>query len=103
MIFSYNTFEKRRRNYASSFFFIIYCRATSREELTNRGLLLICVETPFSGYPHSIPATPYRAITESGRAERWAARTIVKQFKIFLIIYVNIVDNRFTIWYNEYS
>lgn len=45
----------------------------------------------------------YRAITESGRAERWAARTIVKQIKIFLIIYVNIVDKCFTIWYNEYS
>ena len=45
----------------------------------------------------------YRAITERGEAERQAAYTIVKQFKIFLIIYVNIVDKCFTIWYNEYS
>lgn len=63
MIFSYNTFEKRRRNYASSFFFIIYRRATNRKELTNRGLLLICVETTFQDI-HTQQANrtvPYRA------------------------------------------
>ena len=61
--FSYNTFEKRRRNYASSFFFIICRRATSKEELTNRGLLLICVETTFQDIHTTKPprTVPYRA------------------------------------------
>lgn len=95
MIFSYNTFEKRRRNYASSFFFIIYRRATNRKELTNRGLLLICVETTFQDI-HTQP-NPVPCLIE--RANRLLLS--VKTSKNILINCVKLLDNIIIIWYNK--
>ena len=95
MIFSYNTFEKRRRNYASSFFFILCRRATSREELTNRGLLFICVETSFQDI-HT-QTNPVPCLIE--RANRLLLS--VKTSKNILINCVKLLDNIIIIWYNK--
>ena len=96
MIFSYNTFEKRRRNYASSFFFIIYRRATSREKLTNRGLLLICVETTFQDI-HTQNKQTAPCLIE--RAHRLLLS--VKTSQNILINCVKLLDNIIIIWYNK--